>query len=47
MTWANKTYYAVDLAPVQAAFPDVMDFATWVERSGRTHLMAQLDNLPL
>ncbi|MET9793105.1 NmrA family NAD(P)-binding protein [Streptomyces canus] len=29
MGWANETFYAVDLAPVQAAFPDVMDFASW------------------
>lgn len=25
----------------------LMDFATWIERSGRTHLTAQLDTLPL
>lgn len=47
MTWANETYYTVDLAPVQAALPDIMDFPTWLERSGRTHLMAQLDTPPL
>ncbi|MFF1301588.1 hypothetical protein [Streptomyces sp. NPDC058307] len=47
MTWASETYYAVDLAPVQVAFPDVVDFAARLERSGRTQLMAQLDSVPL
>jgi uncharacterized protein YbjT (DUF2867 family) len=46
MTWANETYYAVDPAPVRAAFPGVLDFDGWLERSGRARLMVQLDSLP-
>jgi len=45
-TWANATYYDTDLAPLKKAFPDLMDFGTWLDRSGRTRLMTQLQTLP-
>lgn len=45
-TWANETYYDSDPAPLRAAHPGLMDFGTWLERSGRERLAAQLDPLP-
>jgi uncharacterized protein YbjT (DUF2867 family) len=45
-TWANETYYDTDLAPLRAALVDLMDFATWLERSGRARLLTQLEALP-
>ncbi|HEY3035189.1 MAG TPA: NmrA family NAD(P)-binding protein, partial [Streptosporangiaceae bacterium] len=45
-TWANATYYDTDLAPLKKAFPGLMDFGTWLDRSGRTRLMTQLQTLP-
>ncbi|NGN64138.1 NmrA/HSCARG family protein [Streptomyces sp. A7024] len=42
MTWANDTFYDIDLAPVRKAFPGLMDFDTWLSRSGRARLLAQL-----
>ncbi|MER5361983.1 NmrA family NAD(P)-binding protein [Streptomyces sp. NPDC002785] len=42
MTWANGTFYDIDLAPVRKAFPGVMDFDSWLDRSGRARLLAQL-----
>lgn len=42
-TWANATYYDSDLAPLRKAHPGVMDFPTWLDRSGRARLMTQLD----
>ncbi|OIJ25632.1 NmrA/HSCARG family protein [Nocardioides luteus] len=41
-TWADATYYDSDLAPLRKAHPGVMDFATWLDRSGRARLMTQL-----
>jgi uncharacterized protein YbjT (DUF2867 family) len=45
-TWANQTYYDTDLAPLREAFADLMDFDTWLERSGRARLLTQLEALP-
>jgi uncharacterized protein YbjT (DUF2867 family) len=45
-TWANQTYFDTDLAPLRAAFGDLMDFGTWLERSGRARLLTQLEALP-
>ncbi|MEV7405900.1 NmrA/HSCARG family protein [Streptomyces sp. NPDC091267] len=45
MAWANETFYDIDLTPVQSTFPDLMNFSTWLERSGKEHLLAQLDCL--
>ncbi|WP_443075298.1 NmrA/HSCARG family protein [Streptomyces sp. NBC_01483] len=44
MTWANETFYDIDLAPVRKAFPGLMDFDTWLNRSGKARLLAQLDS---
>lgn len=45
-TWANETYYDTDVAPLRKAHATLMDFSTWLDRSGRTRLLAQLDSLP-
>jgi len=45
-TWANETYYDTDLTPLQAAHATLMDFGTWLDRAGKTRLLAQLDSLP-
>jgi hypothetical protein len=45
-TWANETYYDTDLGPLRDAFPDLMDFGTWLDRSGRARLLPQLRALP-
>jgi uncharacterized protein YbjT (DUF2867 family) len=45
-TWANETYYDTDLAPLREVFADLTDFDTWLERSGRARLLAQLEALP-
>ncbi|MEU9271770.1 NmrA/HSCARG family protein [Streptomyces sp. NPDC048251] len=44
MTWANEAFYDIDLAPVRKAFPDLIDFDTWLNRSGKARLLAQLDS---
>lgn len=45
-TWANETYYDTDVAPLREAHATLMDFSTWLDRSGKTRLLAQLDSLP-
>lgn len=45
MAWANETFYDIDLAPVRRAFPGLMDFGTWLDRSGKERLLAQPDSL--
>jgi len=45
-TWANETYYDTDLAPLRKAYAALMDFTTWLDRSGKARLLAQLDSLP-
>ncbi|MEV0147089.1 MULTISPECIES: NmrA/HSCARG family protein [unclassified Nonomuraea] len=44
-TWANETYYDTDLAPLRKAHADLTDFTTWLNRSGKARLLAQLDSL--
>jgi uncharacterized protein YbjT (DUF2867 family) len=38
--------HSPDLAPLRAAFGGLMDFGTWLERSGRARLLTQLEALP-
>ncbi|MEU7838543.1 NmrA/HSCARG family protein [Nonomuraea sp. NPDC049129] len=45
-TWANETYYDTDLEPLRKANPALTDFSTWLDRSGRARLLAQLDSQP-
>ena len=45
-TWANETYYDTDLTPLRDAYAGLMDFSTWLDRSGKARLLAQLDRLP-
>jgi uncharacterized protein YbjT (DUF2867 family) len=45
-TWANETFFDTDLAPLREAHPGLMDFGTWLDRTGRALLLAQLDSLP-
>ncbi len=41
-TWANDTFYDTDLEPLRMAHPGLLDFRTWLSRSGKTALLAQL-----
>ncbi|NJP91016.1 NmrA/HSCARG family protein [Nonomuraea sp. FMUSA5-5] len=45
-TWADETYYDTDLAPLREAHAGLMDFATWLNRSGKARLLAQMEPLP-
>jgi uncharacterized protein YbjT (DUF2867 family) len=45
-TWANETYYDSDLTSLRNAHAGLMDFSTWLDRSGGARLLAQLDRLP-
>jgi uncharacterized protein YbjT (DUF2867 family) len=45
-TWANEAYFDTDLVPLRKAHPDLMDFGTWLDRTGKARLLAQLDSLP-
>ncbi|MEV0236507.1 NmrA/HSCARG family protein [Nonomuraea sp. NPDC050786] len=45
-TWADESYYDSDPAPLRKAHAGLMDFGTWLERSGKARLLAQLDSLP-
>jgi uncharacterized protein YbjT (DUF2867 family) len=44
-TWADATYYASDPASVRRIYPGLMDFRTWLARSGKARLQAQLPAL--
>jgi uncharacterized protein YbjT (DUF2867 family) len=44
--WANETYYDTDLTPLRQAHPSLMDFGTWLDRSGKARLLAQPERLP-
>ncbi|MFJ2828028.1 NmrA/HSCARG family protein [Streptomyces sp. NPDC087263] len=46
-TWANETYYDTDLVPLRTAHADLMDFSSWLDRSGKERLLTQLDPLPV
>ena len=39
-TWANETYYDTDLAPLRKAYAGLMDFSTWLARTGKARLLA-------
>jgi uncharacterized protein YbjT (DUF2867 family) len=45
-TWANETYYDTDLTPLRNAHTSLMNFSTWLDRSGSARLLAQLDRVP-
>lgn len=42
-TWANKTFYDTDLAPLREAFADLMDFPTWLATVGAARLKTVLN----
>jgi hypothetical protein len=41
-TWADVAYFDTDLAPLRKVHPALMDFSTWLEKSGRALLASQL-----
>jgi len=41
-TWANEAYYDTSLTPLRNAYAGLMDFSTWLDRSGKARLLAQL-----
>lgn len=43
-TWANERYFDTDLAPLREAYPDLMDFSTWLNRTGKARLLTQLES---
>jgi uncharacterized protein YbjT (DUF2867 family) len=43
-TWASERYYDTDLAPLRQAHPGLMDFSTWLNRSGKARLLAHLQS---
>jgi uncharacterized protein YbjT (DUF2867 family) len=43
-TWANERYYDTDLAPLRQAHPGLIDFSTWLNRSGKARLLAHLQS---
>ncbi|MFC4120383.1 NmrA/HSCARG family protein [Nonomuraea zeae] len=45
-TWADDTYYDTDLAPLWKTHAGLMDFPTWLDRSGKARLLAQLNSPP-
>jgi len=45
-TWANERYYDTDLAPLRHAHPGLMDFTTWLDRTGKARLLAQQESAP-
>jgi uncharacterized protein YbjT (DUF2867 family) len=45
-TWANERYFDTDLIPLRHAHPGLMDFTNWLNRTGKTRLLAQLESTP-
>ncbi|WP_131736273.1 NmrA/HSCARG family protein [Actinomadura roseirufa] len=45
-TWAGERYFDTDLAPLREAHPGLIDFGTWLDRTGKDLLLAQLESLP-
>src|SRR6266581_4015313 len=43
-TWASERYYDTDLGPLRQAHPGLMDFSTWLNRSGKARLLAHLQS---
>lgn len=44
-TWANDTYFETDPAALRKVHPDLMDFGTWLNRSGKARLLVQLESV--
>ncbi len=44
-TWANETYFETDPAALRKVHPDLMDFGTWLNRSGKARLLVQLESM--
>jgi uncharacterized protein YbjT (DUF2867 family) len=42
-TWAGERYFDTDLGPLRKAYPDLMDFGTWLSRTGKARLLTQLE----
>jgi uncharacterized protein YbjT (DUF2867 family) len=42
-TWANEAYFDTDPVSLRELYPGLMDFGTWLERSGKSRLQQQLD----
>ncbi|WP_433216281.1 NmrA/HSCARG family protein [Microtetraspora malaysiensis] len=45
-TWADEAYFDSDPASARTAHPGLMDFGTWLDRSGKARLLEQLDSSP-
>ncbi|MGW6497478.1 NmrA/HSCARG family protein [Nonomuraea angiospora] len=45
-TWADERYFDTDVAPLRQAHPGLMDFTTWLDRTGKARLLTQLDSTP-
>ena len=43
-TWANERYFDTDLGPLRKAYPGLMDFSTWLSRTGQARLLTQLES---
>jgi uncharacterized protein YbjT (DUF2867 family) len=43
-TWANERYFDTDLAPLRKAHPGLIDFSSWLNRTGQARLLAQLES---
>jgi uncharacterized protein YbjT (DUF2867 family) len=42
-TWAGERYFDTDLGPLRKVYPDLMDFGTWLSRTGKARLLTQLE----
>jgi uncharacterized protein YbjT (DUF2867 family) len=45
-TWANERYFDTDLGPLRKAYPGLMDFSSWLSRTGKARLLTQLESAP-
>ncbi len=45
-TWANRSYFDTDLAPLREAFTGLMTFRTWLDRTGKARLLRLLEVPP-
>jgi uncharacterized protein YbjT (DUF2867 family) len=41
-TWADERYFDTDLGPLRKAYPGLMDFSSWLSRTGKAQLLSQL-----
>lgn len=44
-TWANETYFDTDPVSLRKVHPGLMNFGTWLKRSGRARLLMQLESV--